>query len=98
MVVVWMGKQEKWRIVVGDWVFILDVLVIEIFSGLLCWQGFEKQSQCFQNMVVGVVIVQGSVREVGVKMGNIEEKREVESVGILEFGKGWSDKFGVYFK
>lgn len=31
-------------------------------------------------------------------MGNIEEKREVESVGILEFGKGWSDKFGVYFK
>lgn len=57
MAAVWMGKQEKWRTVVGDWVLTPDVLVIETSSGLLCWQGSEKQSQCPQNMVAGVAIV-----------------------------------------
>lgn len=93
----WMGKQEKWRTVVSDWVLTLDVLVIEASSGLLCWQGSEEQSQCPQNIVDGVAIVQGSVSQAGAKMGGVEV-REGESSGTPELCKGWSDKLGVYSK
>lgn len=99
MTAVRMVKREKWGTVVSDWVLTPDALVIETSCGLLCWQGSEKQSQCPQNIVAGVAIVQGSVRQAGAKVKSMEERREVESARTPELCKHWwSDKLGVYSK
>lgn len=59
----------------SDWVLTPDVLVIEASRGRLCCQGSEKQSQCPQNMLDGVAIVQGSVSQAGAKMGSNGRKK-----------------------
>lgn len=68
-----MCSQEKQRTVMN---ISPDVLGVEASRGLLCWQGPDGAEPVSQEHGECVVIVEGSVSQVGARVGRAEERGE----------------------
>lgn len=87
-----MCNQEKQRTVMN---ISPDVLDAEASRGLLCWQGPDREEPVSQEHGGCVVIVEGSVSQVGARVGGAEERgegRRYAEAGAWGLCKGQSDK------